>query len=132
MLEIPWNGVKMLLEIPWEGSKKMGFLDGGAGINWNSPLYESTPTVIMPPPGGPQGFDFSGEKIVKFPTVWSKTKIKIPSVQAKGIVKCLCLPFRFLTFNTKIEIYLKRNKGSCKNINNTFGLSWVACSTWCR
>ena len=25
---------------------------GGAGINWNSPLYESTPTVIMPPPWG--------------------------------------------------------------------------------
>ena len=36
MLEIPWNGVKMLLEIPWEGSKKMGFLNrGGADINWN-------------------------------------------------------------------------------------------------
>ena len=32
MLEIPWNGVKMLLEIPWEGSKKMRFLNrGGCG-----------------------------------------------------------------------------------------------------
>ena len=39
MLEIPWNGVKMLLEIPWEGSKKMRFLNrGGADINWNSPF----------------------------------------------------------------------------------------------
>ena len=40
MLEIPWNGVKMLLEIPWEGSKKMRFLNrGGADINWNSPMH---------------------------------------------------------------------------------------------
>ena len=39
MLEIPWNGVKMLLEIPWEVSKKMRFLNrGGADINWNSPF----------------------------------------------------------------------------------------------
>ena len=44
MLEIPWNGVKMLLEIPWEGSKKNevprqgGGGGGGADINWNSPI----------------------------------------------------------------------------------------------
>ena len=39
MLEIPWNGVKMLLEIPWEGSKKMRFFNrGSADINWNSPF----------------------------------------------------------------------------------------------
>ena len=43
MLEIPWNGVKMLLEIPWEGSKKMRFLNrGGADINWNSPIQASS------------------------------------------------------------------------------------------
>ena len=40
MLEIPWNGVKMLLEIPLEGSKKneVPQQGGGADINWNSPL----------------------------------------------------------------------------------------------
>ena len=40
MLEIPWNGVKMLLEIPWEGSKKneVPQQGGGVDINWNSPI----------------------------------------------------------------------------------------------
>ena len=40
-------------------------------------MYESIPTAIMPPPGGPSGFDFS-KKIVKFPRVRLKTNVKIP------------------------------------------------------
>ena len=83
-------------------------------------MYESIPTAIMPPWANPRDLTFL-KKTVKFPTVRSKISIKIPTVQAKALSNAyVCLPFRFSTFNTKIEIYLKQNKAGCKNINNAF------------
>ena len=77
------------------GVKTMGSLGRGCvDINWNSPLYESTPTVIMPPPGELPGFDFwGGGKLSNSPQCGQKqTSIKIASVQAKGMSNaCVCL-----------------------------------------
>ena len=78
-------------------------------------MYESIPTAIMPARANPR------DLTVKFPTVRSKISVKIPTVHAKALSNAyVCLPFRFSTFNTKIEIYLRQNKAGCKNINKTF------------
>ena len=58
--------------------------------------------------------------VSKSPQCSQKLVSKSPQYRQKAVIVKCCLPFRFPTFNTKMEIYLKRNKASCKNIKTSF------------